>query len=129
MARGFLRVYRTYNPLGQKNPVIDKMRTVLQDEGMFAKKRRQILHEISGVAVTTFDGWFEGDTINPRHETIMATMSSVGYEEQFVKKKEIDIEKERELAAKWLEQQERKGAIKKTKTKPNGHSKAARRAK
>jgi hypothetical protein len=105
------------------------MRTVLQDEDMFSKKRRQILHEISGVAVTTFDGWFEGDTINPRHETIMATMSSVGYEEQFVKKKDIDIERERELAAKWLEQQEKKGTLKKQRAKSNGHRKPRKKVK
>jgi hypothetical protein len=126
MARGFLRFpYRTYNFLA-KNPVIDKARTILQDEGMFSKEKRKILHEISGVSISTFDGWFEGDTINPRHETMMATLSSVGYEEQFVKVKTIDVEAERKVAAAWFERQEkishrRQEAQKAAKT--NGHRK------
>ena len=34
MARGFIRVYRTYNYI-DKNPVIDKVRTIIiQDEGL-----------------------------------------------------------------------------------------------
>lgn len=123
MARG-ITVYRTYSYI-TKNPVVDKIRTILQDEGMYSKKQRKVLHEISGVAVQTYDGWFDGDVRDPRHQTIMATLSSLGYEEQFVKTKTIDVEKERELAAKWLEQQEKKGAIKKQRAKTNG----ARRAK
>ncbi|MEY9493792.1 hypothetical protein [Bradyrhizobium elkanii] len=104
MARGFLKIYRTYSYL-TKNPVIDKMRTVLQEEGMYSKKQRQVLHELSGVGVQTFENWFEGDVRNPRHETIMATMSSLGYEEQFVKAKTIDVEAERKAAAAWQEKQ------------------------
>ncbi|WLA79542.1 hypothetical protein [Bradyrhizobium elkanii] len=104
MARGFLKIYRTYSYL-TKNPVIDKMRTVLQEEGMYSKKQRQVLHELSGVGVQTFENGFEGDVRNPRHETIMATMSSLGYEEQFVKAKTIDVEAERKAAAAWQEKQ------------------------
>lgn len=33
MARGFVMKYRCYNFVN-KNPVIDKMRTLLQDEGL-----------------------------------------------------------------------------------------------
>ncbi|MGY3278076.1 hypothetical protein [Bradyrhizobium sp. S3.7.6] len=104
MARGFTQTYRTYNFV-DKNPVVDKIRTVLQEEGFFAKKRRRTLHELSGVAVATFDGWFEGETRNPRHETIMATMSALGYKEEFVKVKTIDEQKELEKARVWFEQQ------------------------
>ena len=119
MARG-ITIYRTYQYV-TKNPVVDKIRTILQDEGMYSKKQRKVLHEISGVAVQTYDGWFDGDVRDPRHQTIMATLSALGYEEQFVKTKTIDVEKERALAAKWLEQQEKKGAIKKQRAaKTNG---------
>lgn len=121
MARGFLKIYRTYNYIS-KNPVVDKIRTILQDEGMYSKKQRKVLHEISGVGVGTFEGWFEGDTRNPRHETIMATMSALGYEEQFIKAKTIDIEAERKLAADWLAKQEKKREAK-PKRRTNGHRK------
>lgn len=121
MARG-ITVYRTYNYI-TKNPVVDKVRTILQDEGMYSKKQRKILHEISGVAVKTFDGWFEGDVRDPRHQTIMATLTSLGYEEQFVKARTIDIEKERESAAAWLTAQEKKRAKSNGRT-PRKRSKA-----
>lgn len=103
MAR-FILKYRTYNYVN-KNPVIDKVRTVLQDEGMYAKKKRRLIHELSGVGIGTMEGWFEGDTRNPRHETIAAVMSAIGYEEQFVKTRDIDEEKELQAARKWREQQ------------------------
>jgi transcriptional regulator with XRE-family HTH domain len=105
MARGFA-TYRTYN-WTKKNPVIDKVRTKLQDENLFAKSKRKLLHDLTGVSVSTYEGWFEGDTQSPRHETIMATMSALGYEEEFVKTKDINMEKELEAAAKWQERRAR----------------------
>jgi hypothetical protein len=93
------RMYRTYRYV-EKNPVIDKVRTIVQDEGLF--KKLAIVHEISGVATTTLHNWFHGDTRNPQHATIAAVITSMGYEEQFIKTKEIDVEKERKLAADWL---------------------------
>jgi hypothetical protein len=54
---------------------------------------------------------------------------SLGYEEEFVKKKEINVEKEREVAAAWPEKQEKKGAIKKPGAKTNGHGKPSKRSK
>lgn len=103
MAR-FILKYRCYN-FTNKNPVIDKVRTVLQDEGMYAKKKRNLLHQLSGVSTSTFDGWFEGDTRNPTHATIAATMAAIGYEETFSKVRSIDEEKELQAAKKWREQQ------------------------
>jgi hypothetical protein len=120
MARGFLRVYRTYNYV-DKNPVIDKVRTLVQGEGLI--KKLGIVHEISGVSTSTLDNWFNGTTRSPQHATVAAVITSLGYEETFVKKKDIDVEKERELAAVWLEKQE------KLKAKTNGHGRAAKRSK
>jgi transcriptional regulator with XRE-family HTH domain len=120
MARGFLRVYRTYSYV-DKNPVIDKVRTLIQDEGLM--KELKIVHEISGVSTSTLDNWFNGETRSPQHATIAAVITSLGYEETFQKKKDIDIEKEREVAAAWLEKQERKGLIKKDRAKSNGERK------
>lgn len=120
----FMMSYRCYN-WRTKNPVIDKMRTVLQDEGMYAKNKRKLLHELSGVSLTTFDGWFEGETKDPKHATVMAVMGALGYEEQFVPpKKPIDVDAEREAAAKWREQQQRaRERWEETEGKSNGKSK------
>jgi transcriptional regulator with XRE-family HTH domain len=121
MARGF-GTYRTYNWI-KKNPVIDKIRTKLQDEGLYAKGKRKMLHDLTGVSVSTYEGWFEGDTQSPRHETIMATMTALGYEEEFVKKENINIEKELEAAAKWRERKEREREKQKAKSNGKGTSK------
>ncbi len=103
MARFILR-YRGYN-YTQKNPVIDKVRTLLQEEGLYSKKKRNLLHQLTGVAVATYDGWFEGDTIDPRHTTIAATIGALGYEERFVKTKELDMDAELKAARAWNERQ------------------------
>lgn len=99
MARGFLRVYRTYNMI-DKNPVIDKVRTLIQDEGLI--KNLSAVHEISGVSTSTLDNWFNGHTRSPQHATIAAVITSLGYKEEFVKTKDIDVEAERKLGSAWL---------------------------
>jgi hypothetical protein len=119
MARGFLRVYRTYNYI-EKNPVIYKIKTLVEDEGLI--KQLDIVHELSGVATATIDNWFNGDTKNPQHATIAAVITSLGYEEQFVKKKELNLDHERKLAAAWWEKQEQKKE-RVAKRKTNGHAK------
>ncbi|BBZ93071.1 hypothetical protein BRDID11004_60300 [Bradyrhizobium diazoefficiens] len=120
MARGFLRVYRTYNMI-DKNPVIDKVRTLVQDEGLI--KKLGIVHEISGVSTSTLDNWFNGTTRSPQHATIAAVITSLGYREEFVKDHDLDIESERKAAAAWLEKHEKVKAKAKP-AKSNGHRKA-----
>jgi len=122
MARGFIRTYRTYSYI-DKNPVIDKVRTLIQDEGLM--KKLPIVHEISGVSTSTLDNWFNGKTRSPQHATIAAVITSLGYQEQFVKTKDVDLEKEREVAAKWQEAQDRKSE----KPRQNGHRKPRKVAK
>lgn len=120
MARGFVRVYRTYNYI-DKNPVIDKVRTLVQDEGLI--KKLGVVHEISGVSTSTLDNWFNGTTRSPQHATVAAVITSLGYKEEFVKDHDIDLEAERKVAADWLAKQEKKAAaVKKPRPKSNGHS-------
>src|SRR4051812_5257513 len=97
-----VRLYRTYRFL-DKDPVIDKIRTVVDDEGLM--KRLTIVHELSGVATTTLNNWFNGHTKKPQNPTIEAVLTSLGYEREIVKKKDIDIERERKMAADWLAKQ------------------------
>lgn len=118
------RMYRTYRWLPkEKNPVIDKVRTLVQDEGLF--KNLGIVHEISGVATTTLNNWFHGDTINPQHGTVMAVITALGFEEQFVRTKTIDVERERKAGQAWLEKradERAKEAPARRKKKANGHA-------
>src|SRR3954454_10623525 len=102
MANPRVRLYRTYNFI-DKNPVIDKVRTLVQDEGLFTKLG--IVHEISNVATSTLNNWFHGDIRRPQHHTIMAVVTALGYREEFVKDKPLDIEAERRKAEAWLEKQ------------------------
>lgn len=120
MARGFIRVYRTYNYI-DKNPVIDKVRTLIQDEGLI--KKLAVVHEISGVSTSTLDNWFNGTTRSPQHATIAAVITSLGYREEFVPDHKIDIDSEREVAAAWLEKQEKlkERAKRPAKKRSNGH--------
>ena len=120
-----VRMYRTYRWLKkEKNPVIDKLRTIAQEEGVF--KDLKALHEISGVSTAALYGWWHGDTINPQHGTIMAVLTSLGYEEQFVKSKTIDIEKERRAGQAWLEKRaeehQKEAPTKRKKKVTNGHA-------
>jgi hypothetical protein len=119
MAR-FIMSYRTYN-WREKNPVIDKVRTILQDEGMYAKNKRSMLSALTGCSTSTYDGWFEGETRDPRHTTVMATLSALGYEERFVKAEKLDLDKELEAAAAWREKQDR--ARERFKAQSNGKHK------
>lgn len=93
--------YRTYRWI-KKNPVIDKVRTILQDDGVF--KNLTAVHEMSGVSTSTLHNWFHGDTKNPQHGTVMAVITALGYVEEFVRAPgvEIDVEAERESGRKWL---------------------------
>ena len=119
------KISRTYNWL-TKNPVIDKMRTVLQDEGLFHK--RELVHQLSGVAVATLDGWFEGDTLSPQSRTVQMVMTGLGYEYNFVKVNESwDLERELTKAAKWNLQHSKsvsKDALAFAKQRLNGKSRA-----
>lgn len=116
MARGFIRLYRTYSYI-EKNPVIDKVRTLVEDEGLMTNLTA--LHEISGVHESTFRNWWFGDTKNPQHSTVAAIITSLGYEETFVKAKKIDVAAERKAGQEWLEKQAKKRETRNAKA--NGH--------
>ncbi len=91
----FLKIHRTYR-FRDKDPVIDEMRTLVQDEGLM--KKLQIVAELSGVAVSTLDNWFNGETISPQNRTICAVTSSLGYERKWEKTRNIELETELKVA-------------------------------
>jgi hypothetical protein len=114
----FRNHYRTYRFV-DKNPVIDKVRTLLEDEGLMTDLNAA--HEISGVGTATLRAWFFGDTKNPFHSTVAALTSSLGYEETFVRVNKINIKAERELGKQWLVDRAKRKA--KASAKANGKQK------
>jgi hypothetical protein len=116
----YIRVYRTYNFI-DKDPIIDRLRTVLQDEGL--EKKRHIVSRLSGVAPATLANWFEGATKRPQHATLAAVATSVGYEFGFDKSHVIDVDQELEHAAQWMKQQKanrKRAEARKKSKKKNG---------
>lgn len=91
--RGRLGLYRSYN-FTTKDPVIDRIRTLLQKEHVDNNE----VSKISGVSVSTLHNWFDGKTRRPQYATIAAVTSSLGYSQKFVKTKRIDLAKEVEKA-------------------------------
>jgi transcriptional regulator with XRE-family HTH domain len=93
-----LSLYRSYSFV-DKDPVIDRIRTIVQDEGL----SYQDIHIISGVSAGTLSNWFEGETRRPQYATIAAVTFSLGYKQEFVKSKTVDYEREIKKAQKEIE--------------------------
>lgn len=72
-----LKVYKSYNFV-DKDPVIDKLRTVIAQEG----ESYTHLQKTSGVSTTTMYGWFNGRTKRPQFATVMAVFRAMGYDLQ-----------------------------------------------
>lgn len=119
----FIRVHRTYrfNAKG-KDRVIDEMRTLIQDEGLFNKLH--IVHQLSGVSTSTLENWFHGGTISPQNRTICAVTSALGYKRTWEKARDIELAKELKIAKAWNARQEKlrqEAERRVTRKKPNGH--------
>lgn len=85
--------YRSYSFV-DKDPVIDRLRTMVQREGLSYGE----IGTISGVSGTTLHNWFDGQTRRPQFATVAAVASSLGYAQVFKKKKAVDYERELEKA-------------------------------
>jgi hypothetical protein len=78
---GTLKLYTSYNFV-DKDPVIDKVRTMVKREGLSYGK----ISGLSGVSDTTMRGWFEGKTKRPQYATVMAVVHALGYRSAFTKR-------------------------------------------
>jgi hypothetical protein len=61
-----VQLYRAYKFTGDKDPVIDKIHTMMEDEGVTSYYKA---HELSGVSSSTIYNWIEGDTKRPQVKT------------------------------------------------------------
>lgn len=76
-----MKLYKSYN-FKDKDPVIDRVRTLIQDAGISHEE----IERRSGVTTQTLRNWFTGPTKRPVHSTVMAVVKSLGYEMAFVRK-------------------------------------------
>jgi DNA-binding phage protein len=102
MAR--VKVLRTYRFI-DKDPVKDKLQTMLQDEGLYGKKNMTKLAALASLSPTTLDNLFFGPTRKPQHATVMALVTAVGYEMEFKKARALNFEEELVFARAWNKKQ------------------------
>lgn len=99
--KGVLRLYRSYNFV-DKDPAIDKLRTLMKDERLDKKK----LSILSGVSYAALDSWFDGDTKRPQHATLAAAATAMGYDWTLTQAKKLDYATELPKAQRWQEKRE-----------------------
>ena len=73
MARTAITGYKSYNFVNDKDPVIDEMRTLLQDAGMSYSD----VEEAGGPKRGTLYNWFHKNVRRPQHGSIKATVLTV----------------------------------------------------
>jgi DNA-binding phage protein len=95
-------VYFSYNFI-DKDPIIDKMRTAVQDSGLDYKR----IHERSNVSTTTLYNWFDGQTRTPRFATVAAVAHALGREVGLVKMRPDERDKVERMIVKGQKEQER----------------------
>lgn len=71
--------YKSY-AFTDKDPMIDVVRTIVQDSGETLKK----ISEDSGVAAHTIAKWLYGETKQPRAASINAVLRALGYKLEVV---------------------------------------------
>jgi hypothetical protein len=80
------RPYKSYN-FRDKDPVIDELRTIIQDQGVTYKQ----INDASDVSTSCMYGWFNGATRRPSHAAVAAVASALGFEMQFIKRRGAKI--------------------------------------
>ena len=125
MAR--VHLYRTYRWI-DKDPIIGAVKTIVQDE----KLKNNAVHEITGIATATLDGWFNGGTRKPQNVTVTAVASGLGYVRRdtlnpdgsvnlgFEKARKLDWKEEAAKQASFLLKYGTKKKKRKAKRKKNG---------
>jgi hypothetical protein len=86
MARGFI-TYRAYL-FKTKDPVIDELRTIIQDETgdkRLGTKTLKAIEVDGGPRATTMRNWFRGETKRPQSATVEACGRALGYRRKWVK--------------------------------------------
>jgi hypothetical protein len=73
-----IKVYGSYSFI-DKDPIIDKVRTIVEDSG----RSYNYIESKSGVTSATLNNWFNGKTKRPQHCTVAAVARCLGYSLEF----------------------------------------------
>lgn len=73
----FRRMIRTYL-FKDKDPVVDQLRTALQDAGLFSKPMLKKLAIIANQSYTTYEALFFGETRRPQNATVEGLLGAAG---------------------------------------------------
>jgi len=125
-----ITVYRNYHFI-DKDPIIDALRTMVKAEEHLSNNKAS---QITGVASSTFDNWFDGPTRCPRNATATQVMAALGYVRRddmdrngkviigYAKAHEYDYATEIKKQADWLLKQGRKKKPRPSRKKANGQT-------
>jgi hypothetical protein len=80
----------------EKDPAIDELRTVLQDEGLYEKL--DIVAELAGLHKQTPKNIFHGDVLNPHSSTIEKLGRIAGWKRVWQRERKINLDEELEFA-------------------------------
>lgn len=73
----YRRMIRTYL-FKDKDPVVDELRTALQDAGLFSKSMLKKLSIIANQSYSTYDAMFFGETRRPQNATVAGLLGAAG---------------------------------------------------
>jgi hypothetical protein len=89
------RMLRSYM-FRDKDPIKDELQTMLQDIGMFGDL--DTVAVLANVSKQTVQNLFFGETRRPQNATVEGIVRSMGYERVLRQVKQLDVEKELEVA-------------------------------
>jgi hypothetical protein len=118
--RARIRINRTYGWI-DKDPVIDEVRTFIQDRGLDGEWSK--IATLATMSPATIANWFEGDTRKPQHCSVASVVTGLGGKFKIIPnesegKKAFELEVELKKAKKWIAEnkpRKRKKAEKKRK--------------
>jgi hypothetical protein len=108
------RTLRTYRFI-DKDPVCDELRTLVEDRGLMEQLGR--VAELAGVAPTTVQNLFNGETRRPQNRTVMGVATSIGYLRKWVSA-DFNLEEELKAARTWNAKEKKRVAALRAKDKP-----------
>jgi hypothetical protein len=84
MPVGRMKLYKSYL-FKDKDPVIDELRTIMQErEGGTGFRQYRAIELAGGPSVTCMANWFEGDTRRPQSASVEACGRAMGMRRQWV---------------------------------------------
>jgi len=72
----FLFTYKFNWRKGEQDPVVDRIRTCMEDTGYDTPR----VARDSGVSYTTISNWMKGETMRPQYATVCAAIRAMGYD-------------------------------------------------